>query len=39
MKRQRGGQSFFRLAKGGGGGGPKLFIEKFRGGAVVWGTL
>ena len=35
MKRQRrGGQSFFRLAKGGGGG-PKLFIEKLRGGAVV----
>lgn len=36
MKRQRrgGGQSFFRLAKGGGVG-PKLFIEKFRGGAVV----
>ena len=30
MKRQRrGGQSFFRLAKG--GVGPKLFIEKFRG--------
>ena len=39
MKRQRrGGQSFFRLAKGGGVG-PKLFIEKFRGGAVVWGTF
>ena len=36
MKRQRReGQSFFRLAKGGGGVGPKLFIEKFRGGAVV----
>ena len=35
MKRQRGGggQSFFRLAKG--GVGPELFIEKFRGGAVV----
>lgn len=32
MKRQRrGGQSFFRLAKGGGVG-PTLFIEKFRGG-------
>ena len=33
------GSKLFQIGKRGGGGGPKLFIEKFRGGAVVWGTL
>lgn len=34
------GSKLFQIGKrGGGGGGPKLFIEKFRWGAVVWGTL
>ena len=36
MKRQRrGGSKLFQIGKRGGGVGPKLFIEKFRGGAVV----
>lgn len=32
------GSKLFQIGKRGGVG-PKLFIEKFRGGAVVWGTL
>ena len=35
MKRQRRGVKAFSDWQKGGGVGPKLFIEKFRGGAVV----